>query len=228
MLRPGEKANFRVRLFDERGQFIREERSAEWSLERLKGAVAAGQFTAAADGGWEAGLVKATVGGVTGMARVRVVPPLPWSETFDSLAPASVPVTWTSTLQKYAVRALEGGNKVLVKTGEGSSLLTRARAYMGPSDLHDYTVEADVLSGTRRRQQGDAGIIAQRYALILYGNAQELQIEPWQPETARSVKVPWMIERVDPVPNRQGSPGIFGNAAVTEIHFDNLKVTPNK
>jgi hypothetical protein len=37
-----------------------------------------------------------------------------------------------------------------------------------------------------------------------------------------------MIERVDPVPNRQGSPGIFGNAAVTEIHFDNLKVTPNK
>jgi hypothetical protein len=170
-------------------------------------------------------------------------------------------------LQKYVVRALEGGNNIFVKVAEGSSLVTRARAYMGPSDLHDYTVEADVLSTTRRRQQGDAGVIAQRYALVLYGNAQELHLEPWQPETARTVTVPyswkpdawyrvklsvenlpdrkvrargkvwpvgeqepaaWMIEMVDAIPNRQGSPGIYGNAAVTEIHFDNLKVTPNK
>ncbi len=267
MLKPGDKVSFRVRLFDERGQFIREEKSAEWSLDKLKGAIAAGQFASATDGGWQAGTVKATVGGVSGTARVRVAPPLPWSETFDSLAPASVPVTWTNTLQKYAVRALEGGNNIFVKTAEGSSLVTRARAYMGPIDLHDYTVESDVLSTTRRRQMGDAGVIAQRYALVLYGNAQELHLEPWQPETTRSVKVPyvwkpdtwhrvklsvenlpdgkvrargkvwpageaepaaWMIEMIDAVPNRQGSPGIYGNANVSEIHFDNLKVTPNK
>jgi hypothetical protein len=36
-----------------------------------------------------------------------------------------------------------------------------------------------------------------------------------------------MIERVDPIGNHQGSPGIFGNA-VAEIYFDNLKVYPNK
>ena len=268
MLRPGDKVNFRVRLFDAEGRFIREEKSAAWSLDQLKGTVAAGQFAAAPDGGWQAGTVKATVGGLTGAARVRVAPPLPWSETFDTYAPAGVPVTWTNTLQKYAVREAEaGGNKIFVKTTEGSSLLTRARAYVGPSDLHDYTVEADVLSTTRRRQQGDAGVIAQRYALVLYGNAQELHLEPWQPETERTVKVPyewkpgtwhrvklsvenmpggkvrargkvwpvgaeepaaWMIEMIDAVPNRQGSPGIYGNAAITEIHFDNLKVTPNK
>jgi hypothetical protein len=37
----------------------------------------------------------------------------------------------------------------------------------------------------------------------------------------------WMIERVDPLPNRQGAPGIFGNA-LAEVYFDNLKVYANK
>jgi hypothetical protein len=37
----------------------------------------------------------------------------------------------------------------------------------------------------------------------------------------------WMIERVDPIPNRQGAPGIFGNA-LAELYFDNLKVYKNE
>lgn len=265
MLKAGDKVNFRVRLFDDHGNFIREEKAAEWSLDKLKGTLENGQFIAATDGGWQAGSVKATVGGITGAARVRIVPPLPWSENFEELATTSVPVTWTNTLTKYAVRELEG-HKVLVKTTEGSSLLSRARAYMGPSNLSDYTVEADIFATQKRRQQGDAGIIAQRYALVLYGNGQTLRIEEWQPETARTVTVPfawkpdtwyrmkftvenlsdgkvrargkawavgepepatWTIERVDPIGNHQGSPGIFGNAPA-EIFFDNLKVYSNK
>ncbi len=169
-----------------------------------------------------------------------------------------------STTLKFAVREVEG-NQVLVKTTEGSSLLTRTRAYMGASNLSDYTVEADVRATTKRRQQGDAGVIAQRYALVLYGNSQMLHLEPWQPEVKRTVSQPyawkpdawyrlklsvenlpdgkvrargkvwaaseaepaaWMIERIDPLPNRQGAPGIFGNA-LAEIFFDNVKVTPN-
>jgi outer membrane protein assembly factor BamB len=265
MLKAGDKVSFRVRLFDDRGNFIREEKSAEWSVDKLKGTLENGKFLTAPDGGWQAGSVKATVGGVTGAARVRIVPPLPWSENFDGLAPSSVPVTWTNTLTKYAVRELDG-NKVLVKTTEGSSLLSRARAYMGPSDLSNYTVEADINATLKRRQQGDAGVIAQRYALVLYGNGQTLRIEQWQPETARTVTIPfawkpdtwyrmkftvedlsdgkvrargkvwpvgepepaaWLIERIDPIGNHQGSPGIFGNAPA-EIFFDNLKVYTNK
>ncbi|MFL6231485.1 MAG: PQQ-binding-like beta-propeller repeat protein [Pyrinomonadaceae bacterium] len=266
IIKPGESLNFRVRLFDDRGRFIREEKSAQWSLERIKGEVADGKFVSAADGGRQAGLVKATVGGITGAARVRIVPALPWAEDFSSYALNSEPVAWTSTTLKYAVRELDG-NKVLVKTTDGSSLLTRSRAYMGQSDLHDYTVESDVRAGQRRRQQGDAGIIAQRYALVLYGNAGEMHLEPWQPETQRTVKLPfawkpdtwyrlklsvenlpdgkvrargkvwavgetepadWMIERIDPIGNRQGSPGVFANAITSEIYFDNMKVYPNR
>jgi outer membrane protein assembly factor BamB len=265
IIKPGDKVNFRVRLFDERGTFIREEPSANWSLDQLKGDVANGQFVAAAESIAQSGLVKATVGGVTGSASVRVFPPLPLSEDFEAMAVNSIPSTWVNTTLKFVVRDLNG-NKVLVKTTEGSSLLSRARAYMGPSDLSNYTVEADVNATQKRRQQGDGGVIAQRYALVLYGNSQMLHLEPWQPETARTASIPfawkpdtwyrmklqvenlpdgkvrargkawlateaepsaWMIERIDPIPNRQGAPGIYGSA-LAELYFDNLKVYSNK
>jgi hypothetical protein len=254
-----------VRLFDEQGKFIREEPAATWSLDQLKGTIMNGQFVAASDGGAQGGLVKATVGSVTGSAGVRVFPPLPWVEGFDTLAVSTIPWTWVNSTPKFAVREVDG-NKVLVKTTEGTSLVTRARAYFGPSDLSNYTVEGDVFATQKRRQQGDAGMIAQRYVLALYGNSQMLHLEPWQPETTRTATMPfawktdawyrmklevanlpdgktrargkvwlasesepaaWMIERVDPIPNRQGAPGIFGNA-LAEIYFDNLKVYANK
>ena len=265
ILKPGDKAKFNVRLFDDRGVFIREEPGASWTLDNLKGSIENGQFSVATDPITQAGLVKATVGGVTGTAAVRVFPPLPWNETFDALAVNTIPPTWVNTTLKFTVREVNG-NKVLVKTTEGSSLLTRARAYFGPSDLANYTVEADVLGTQKRRQQGDAGVIAQRYVLAIYGNSQMLHLEPWQPETARTASIPfawkqdtwyrlrlqvenlpdgkvrargkawlatesepsaWMIERIDPIPNRQGAPGIFGNA-LAEIYFDNVKVYSNK
>jgi len=177
----------------------------------------------------------------------------------------AVPPLWVNATPKFAVRELEG-SKVLVKTTEGSSLASRARAYFGPSDLANYTVEVDIRATQKRRQQGDGGVIAQRYVLNLYGNSQMLHLEPWQPETARTVTMPfawkpdtwyrmklqvenlpdgkvrargkvwlasepepaaWMIERIDPIPNRQGAPGIFGSA-LAELYFDNLKVYPNK
>jgi hypothetical protein len=48
-----------------------------------------------------------------------------------------------------------------------------------------------VRAAERRRQLGDVGITAQRYSLILYGNAQRLKLESWEPETTRTVSVPF-------------------------------------
>lgn len=190
ILKPGDKVNFRARLFDAQGNFIREEAAANWSLEQLKGTIENGKFTAGTDAAAQAGAVKATVGGVSGTASVRIFPPLPWSENFDSYAVNAAPPAWVSMTMKYGVRDLNG-NKVLAKLTEGSSLLSRSRAYIGPSDWSNYTVEADVSATQKRRQQGDAGIIAQRYVLTLYGNSQLLNIEPWQPETARTKSIPF-------------------------------------
>jgi len=265
ILKPGDKVNFRARLFDEMGNFIREEPAATWSLDQLKGTIANGQYTAVNDAAAQAGLVKATSGNLSGTASVRVFPPLPWTENFDGYAVNTLPPAWVDATMKYAVRDVNG-SKVFVKLTEGSSLLSRARAYFGPSDLSNYTVESDVLATQKRRQQGDAGVIAQRYVLTLYGNSQSLHIEPWQPEVTRTVKIPyawkpdtwyrlkltvenlpdgktrargkawpvgeaepadWMVERIDPIPNRQGAPGIFGNG-LAELYFDNIKVYANK
>jgi len=213
-IRPGESVRYRLRFFDEAGRLIREDRikeTATWALDKLNGKADAGQFTASSDAVVQTGEVRATVGGVTGAARVRVIPPLPWAENFDAMELNTFPQHWTNTGMKFITRDVEG-KRVLVKTTEGSSLLSRARAYMGPDDLSDYTVEADLLATTRRRQVGDAGVLAQRYSLTLFGNAQKLELTPWQPETARSATVPfeWKTDtwyrvklRVENLPNGQ-------------------------
>src|SRR6185369_13684851 len=108
ILKPGDKVNFRVRLFDAQGNFIREEPTATWSLDQLKGTVENGHFTASSDAIAQAGLVKATFGNLSGTASVRVFPPLPWSETFDSYAVNTLPATWVNTTLKFAVREQEG------------------------------------------------------------------------------------------------------------------------
>ena len=82
------------------------------------------------------------------------------------------------------------GQKVLEKKPL-ETLFKRARFFLGPTNWSNYTFEADVRAPTRRRQMGDVGITAQRYTLVLYGNAQRLKIEPWEPETTRTMSAPF-------------------------------------
>lgn len=259
----GQTSTFKARLFDEHGEFLREEK-ASWALDGLKGSVEDGHFTAAPGAG-HAGMVKATVGAITGEARVRVVPPLPWNETFDSYAVNTIPPYWLGAAAgRYQVVEMDGG-KVLAKA-PNETLFKRMRIFLGPTDWSDYTVEADVRAPEKRRQMGDVGVTAQRYTLVLFGNNQQLELFSWEPETKRNVEVPftwkpdtwyhlklcveniadgkvhirgkawptaesepdgWLIDHVDPIGNREGSPGLFGDATYG-VFFDNLKVTANQ
>ena len=263
-LTPGQTAKLRARLFDDKGRFLREDK-ATWSLEGLKGTVTDGAFTVAPDPTDQAGLIKATVGGVTGQARARVVRPLPWTENFESFAEGSAPAGWISMVTgKFTVAAI-GGQKALHKPPD-NTLFKRIRAFMGSTAWSDYTIEADVQTPTRRRMQGDIGVTAQRYSLILYGTTQRLKLEPWEPETTRTMTVPfawkpdtwyrlklrvenlpkgavrargkawpagdaepaeWLIDKTDPIGNRQGAPGMFIDAEFG-AHVDNVSVYPNK
>ncbi len=264
-LQPGETAKLRARLFDAKGQFLREEPAATWSLQALKGTVAAGAFSASKDMEDQAGLVRAAVGGLTGEARVRIVRPIGWTETFEAFAEGAVPPGWVNGVAgKFTVVTIDG-QKALQKAPD-NTLFKRIRMFNGSTAWSNYTVEADVRTPTRRRQQGDIGITAQRYSLILYGTNQRLKIEPWEPETARSVTMPfawkpdtwyhlklqvqnqangsvqargkawptgepepaaWTIEKVDPIGNRQGAPGLFVDAEFG-AHVDNMKVVANQ
>ncbi|HET8549407.1 MAG TPA: PQQ-binding-like beta-propeller repeat protein [Bryobacteraceae bacterium] len=189
ILKPGDKVRFRARLFDANARFIREDKAA-WTLENLKGALAEdGQYTAAPDAAAQAGNVKATVNGITGVARVRVIPPLPWSENFDSLPVKAAPAHWINATGKFEVRQ-EENNRTLAKLAD-NPFTKRARVFMGPADWSNYTVEADVRAVEKRRQMGDAGVVAQRYSLILFGNHQRMELQSWQPETARTAEKPF-------------------------------------
>jgi hypothetical protein len=190
VLRPGQTVTLHARLFDAKGRFLREDTAAAWSLQGLKGTLAGGTLTVAADPVEQAGLIKATAGALNGEARARVVHPLPWTETFDSYADGAVPAGWVNAVAgKFSVTTLDG-QKVLQKAPD-ATIFKRIRAFIGPVDWSDYTFDADVRATTKRRQMADIGITAQRYTLVLYGNAQQLKIEPWEPEVQRSVMVPY-------------------------------------
>ena len=152
-----------------------------------------GSFTVASDPVEQAGLIRATIGNLTGEARARVVRPMPWNETFESYRDGAVPPGWVNAVAgKFSVTTLDG-QKVLQKAPD-NTIFKRLRAFIGPVDWSNYTFEADVRATTRRRQMSDIGITAQRYSLVLYGNAQQLKLEPWTPETQRTVTVPFKWE----------------------------------
>jgi outer membrane protein assembly factor BamB len=264
VLEPGKTARLHARLFDDKGRFLREEK-ATWSLEGLKGTVNDGAFTVASDPMEQAGVIKATVGTLTGQARARIVRPLPWNETFESYADGAVPQGWVNAVAgKISVTTLDG-QKVLQKAPD-ETIFKRIRTFIGPTNWSNYTFEADVRATTRRRQMGDVGITAQRYSLVLYGIAQRLKIEAWEPETQRTAAVSfawkpdtwyrlklrvenlpngavraqgkawpagepepaaWTIEKMDPIGNREGAPGLFIDAQFG-AYLDNFKMTANQ
>lgn len=191
VLKPGQAQKLRVRSFDAQGRFLREESGATWTLTGLKGTTSAdGTFTPDPGTPEQAGTIKATAGTLSGEARARVVRPLPWTETFDTIEEGKVPPGWILVgTAKTAVGTLDG-QKVLVKQPD-ETIFKRYRAFVGPVDLANYTVEADVRGASRRRQMPALGVTAQRYSFTIYGNDQVMKIEPWGPETTRSVTVPF-------------------------------------
>ena len=265
VLKPGQTAKLHASVFDAKGRFLREEPAAAWTLQGLKGTVADGTLTVSGEPIEQAGIIKATVGALSGEARARVVHPLPWTETFDSYAEGAVPAGWINAVAgHYGVTTLDG-QKVLQKAPD-ESIFQRGRMFIGPVDWSNYTFDADVRVATRRRQMGDIGITAQRYSLVLYGNSQELKLEPWEPEVKRTVTVPfawkpdawyhlklrvenlpdgkvrargkvwptgqaepaqWTIDKVDPIGNRQGAPGVFAFAQFG-AYLDNIKIVANQ
>ena len=190
VLVPGQTVKLTAKAFDSRGRFLREEK-ATWSLEGIKGTVADGAFTAAGDRE-QAGLIKATAGTLTGEARARISRPMPWTETFDALPDGPAPAGWVNAggpLGPLIVATLDG-EKALLKTPT-NTLFKRARVFIGPVEWSNYTMQADVRAPTRRRMQADVGITVQRYSLVLYGTTQRLKLEPWEPETQRTVTQPF-------------------------------------
>ncbi len=230
-MHPGDKKQFTAKLYDAKGRLIGQ-KQAEWSIGQLmmpaipkpgqppdptakptpignlKGELDTNGNFAAAKGPFQGGAIVAKVGDLTGHARVRVLPPLPWKFDFEQNPPEKPPLTWTGAGGKFSVTDLDG-NKCLVKlidkpgqplSTPPKALYARARTNYGSIDMHDYTVQADVRVtgdqvGETVFKMPDAGVIDSRYVLELQGSTQTLNIHVWQyagPDyTSKSIPFTW-------------------------------------
>lgn len=145
----GETLPLTVRLYDAAGRFVKES-PAEFSA--TAGTVtAAGRFTAPA-GAHAGAVVTAKVGDLEGKARIRSMPALPWKFDFESVTLAADPKTglpkgepplpWVGMRYRHVVREVDG-SKCLVKVTTIPKG-TRSQGWIGPIDLHDYSIQADL------------------------------------------------------------------------------------
>ncbi|MEQ8790894.1 MAG: PQQ-binding-like beta-propeller repeat protein [Pirellulaceae bacterium] len=190
LVRPGEQVQYELRLFNARGQLVGSSK-AQYTVEGDGAISDAGLFQASSETRHTTAVVAAAVPGsdVVARARVRVVPPLPW--TFD-FRDGAVPPTWIGADYRHVVREVDG-QPALVKISTIPKG-TRSQSWMGPVDLSDYTIQADVRGAEQDGKMPDIGLIAQRYTLDLMGEHQQLQIRTWPPQLRMAQTIPFAWE----------------------------------
>ena len=182
----------------------------------LKGSFnAAGQLVAELAPAGSAGQFKATLQGpdgkaISGFIKGRVLPGLPLVQNFQTFALTNIttntvesptpfaypPLPWNSARFRFEVRgkdAAGGTNQALVKTID-NKLFQRGQVFFGFPDMKNYTVEAEVLSEGNKRKMSEVGVINQRYAIILKGNSQQLEVNSNQERIKVAVPFKWAPE----------------------------------
>ncbi|MBI5384699.1 MAG: PQQ-binding-like beta-propeller repeat protein [Verrucomicrobia bacterium] len=213
LLHPAEKASFRVRTLDANGFAVgelKDVKQVKWAsyvppTARVKSTMKSafnenGELVAAPDAVLSAGAFEASFNGLKGYIRGRVLPNAPIQQDFDSFtlsetnaienaAFAYPPLPWIGARFKFEVRERDG-NKCLVKTID-NKFFQRATVFIGTPDMKNYTVEADVMSDGNRRKMSEVGLINQRYAIVLKGNDQKIEVNSNLERLRQSVDLKW-------------------------------------
>ena len=192
LLAPGERQTYQVRVFNSRGQLLDEPpaNDVKFAVDGPGTISDDGVYLAPKESTPQCALVTCKVGDLSGSARVRIVPPLPWEFHFDSSA--DVPLTWIGGRVRYVVREVDG-NRVIVKRdvlptprNPDNKLGTRSYLYMGPIDLKDYAIQGDVLLTEQNNKLPDVGLINGRYQLGIRGTSGKLRLDSWSPNDYRT------------------------------------------
>jgi outer membrane protein assembly factor BamB len=171
-----------------------------------------GQLVTATEGQPSAGQFKATFKTsdgreIVGYIKGRVLPAPPFTYDFEDYELSNTttntvepptpfaypPLPWNSARFRFEVREkdVEGvKTKALTKTIE-NKLFQRGQVFFGFPTLANYTIEADVLSEGNRRKMSEVGLINQRYAVILKGNSQEIEVNSNQERIKVSKPFKW-------------------------------------
>ncbi len=193
VLTPGQTRQFEVRFFNSRGQRLLDVLSEklEFFVDGPGSIDADGTYQAPDENEHQCTLVTCKVGDLTGTARVRIVPPLPWKFDFDDAE--NVPLTWIGGRVRWEVRD-EGGEKFIAKRtvlptpkSPKNKLGTRSYLWMGPTDLANYTIQADVLlKQDENGRMSDIGLIASGYQLTIRSVSGTLRLDSWSSNDDRT------------------------------------------
>lgn len=193
LLAPGETMTFDAKIYNARGQLL-----------ETKQDVATFDAPPAGTTKHSASLVSVKVGELSGTARVRIVPPLPWK--FDFNSGGKVPLTWVGGRVRWVPRAVEGEGIAVKRSvlptprDPNNKLGTRSRMWMGPIDLSNYTMQADfaLQKDAATQKMPDFGLINSRYTMTARSSNKELRIYSWSPHDYRTyASVPF-----DPEPGK--------------------------
>lgn len=170
LITPSEKIQYRTKTFNALGQPLETKGPAPTFKVDANGTITAnGEFTPDPKAAHKATNVTAKVGELTSIARVRIVPPLPWKFDFSD---NEVPITWIGARYRHVPRDV-GGEKVIVKITTIPKG-TRSQSWFGQVTNHDYTIQADVMGKAPQGKMPDIGLIAQRYTMDLMGQNQKV------------------------------------------------------
>jgi outer membrane protein assembly factor BamB len=184
----GGAIQYELRAFDKNGHFLRALEPQLEPQEDLPGARVEGpRIVFADDAQQQAGHVVAKYGELVAKARVRCFPPLPWKWDFEGDTGKQVPPTWVAAMGKLGPADIEGSTALVTTGGRGRP---SAYLWLGPPEMKDYTIQADVLMREEKRRLPSVGITAHRYNLILKGNVGKLGVQSWPPHLrmAREVR----------------------------------------
>jgi outer membrane protein assembly factor BamB len=193
-----EEIQFRARAFDQKGNLIGEI-DVEWEVKGIEGDIdGSGNLVINETQKSQVGEIIAKSGKLSGTSRIRVFPDLPWQENFEEISVGGNPGPWigTSTKKSPANRFIvqeDNGNKVLVKPVSEKGI-QRGFIFIGPAEMKNYVIQADVKDQKYKRKRGDAGLISHGYELDLMGKRQRLQIRSWISELRIEQTIPFKWE----------------------------------
>ncbi|MCC6491929.1 MAG: PQQ-binding-like beta-propeller repeat protein [Pirellulales bacterium] len=193
VLKPRESQKFTARLYNSRGQLLRLANADEVAF-RVEGPGEIGTdgtYAAPPRGGHEGALVYCKAGQLEGKARVRIVPPLPWAFDFNK---GDIPITWIGGRIRYVLEELDG-DRVAKKLDvlptprdPNNKLGTRSQLFMGPSDMTNYTIQADfrLTVNDNSRRMPDCGVINSGYTLVIRSGDKKLRMYSWNAHDHRT------------------------------------------
>jgi outer membrane protein assembly factor BamB len=219
----GERSSYRVRAKDSRGATVMDLAAdgVQWSGKLPKGVtIKNGILDVPADASPGVAVLTATAGGITGTARLRIVPGTSHSDNFEDVALMPHPKEegvkygkprpyWIGANLKWEVRELDG-HRVLARTLD-RPLFQRTISMIGDPRQSNYTMTVDVRTDGNRRTMSAGGMINQRYAIVLKGNHQQLEISSNEELIKENARFRWKAgiwyrvkSRVDANPDGSG------------------------